>query len=240
LVLVIGDVHQTIDFSKLLSAENTLNSEAPNEDNYVIVTGDFGLIWYDHDQRKDIQKLYKQYNSFSFTTLFVDGNHDNHDRLQSNEFPLVKMFNSTVKQITDKVFYLQRGHIYTIQNKKIFCMGGAESIDKHNRIEGVSWWAKELPSKAEMDLGLRNLEKEGNRVDYIITHTFSNKALEGLKNKVGFQSKPDIEMGLRRYFDHIEEVVEFKHWYAGHFHYDTDIDKKHTCLYNCFLAKLEQ
>ena len=50
-------------------------------------------------------------------------------------------------------------------------LGGAYSIDRYARTEGVDWFPEEIPSREEYEEGLDNLEKCGYRVDYIITHT---------------------------------------------------------------------
>lgn len=43
------------------------------------------------------------------------------------------------------------------------------------RINHISWWQEELPSQKEMDEGIENLVKYGNKVDYIITSLPTNK-----------------------------------------------------------------
>ena len=49
-------------------------------------------------------------------------------------------------------------------------MGGATSHDKWCRKEHISWWKEEVPSAKMMEHGLDNLEKNNNKVDYILTH----------------------------------------------------------------------
>lgn len=39
-----------------------------------------------------------------------------------------------------------RGEVYNIEDKKIFVMGGAYSIDKYMRKANISWWEQELPN----------------------------------------------------------------------------------------------
>jgi hypothetical protein len=75
-------------------------------------------------------------NERPWTTLVVDGNHDNHDRL--NQLPVEEKFGGKVGVIADSIYHLKRGEIYQIQDKKILSFGGAESIDKLSRIEGIT------------------------------------------------------------------------------------------------------
>ena len=240
-VIITGDVHGTIDIRKLVYLDKIVKQTG--REIIVIVVGDFGGIWnLTRDKQEDLM-FRTYYNKFSFTTLFVDGNHENFDRLFSDEFEEVDMFNGKVKRIwKDKVFMLQRGHIYTIKGNKYFTFGGGQSIDKYRRKEFISWWSQEIPNKAEMDLGLKNLADNNNEVDYILTHTCSNVMFNELRNRVrelGYDFldvKENAERNLRDYFDIIQNTVKHKHWYFGHFHMSSEyeINDKWTTLYNDF------
>ena len=46
-----------------------------------------------------------------WTTLFVDGNHENFDRLKN--YPITEEWGGKVQKIYDKVYHLMRGEIYT-------------------------------------------------------------------------------------------------------------------------------
>jgi hypothetical protein len=111
----------------------------------------------------------------------------------------------------------------------LFTFGGADSFDKHRRIEGVSWWPEELPNKKEEDYGLVNLEKVGNKVDYIITHDSPIKISNDYNN----------DYSLRKYLEFIREKVSFKTWYFGHYHLDKEFiinkNQKAICLYDKIL-----
>ena len=63
----------------------------------------------------------------SFTTLFVDGNHENFDRLY--EYPVEEWHGGKVHKIRPSVIHLMRGQIFEIEGKSIFTFGGASSHD---------------------------------------------------------------------------------------------------------------
>ena len=71
------------------------------------------------------------------------------------EYPVTLWNGGYVQKITDSVIHLMRGQVFTIEGKKIFVFGGAESIDKEYRIPGVSWWPQEIPSFKEMETGYK-------------------------------------------------------------------------------------
>ena len=64
-----------------------------------------------------------------------------------------------------------RGRIFQIGAVTFFTFGGADSVDKQFRKEGVSWWPQERQTEEEFAEGMNNLAKHNYLVDYIITHT---------------------------------------------------------------------
>ena len=69
-----------------------------------------------------------------YTILFVDGNHENFDRLLS-EFPIEDWNGGKVHKIRPNIIHLMRGHVFEIEGKRIFAMGGGYSVDKYMRRE---------------------------------------------------------------------------------------------------------
>ena len=164
-IYVTGDIHLNHDSAKLNS---TFFPEGKNltKNDYVIICGDCGFTW---DWSGETRWWTKWYNEKPWTTLCCPGNHENYDILYNN-FGLIDFHGGQARQIADSVYYLNNGDIYNLQGKKFFVMGGATSHDKWCRKEHISWWKEEIPSVKMMEHGLDNLEKNNNRVDYILTH----------------------------------------------------------------------
>lgn len=143
------------------------------------------------------------------------------------------MFGGVVGIASKKVFHLRRGNIYNIENKSFFVMGGAKSIDKESRKEGISWWKEEEPSFNEFELALSNLDLVNNQVDYILAHTcpksVSNIYLDDIRLRSYDDGKGDCQVA--RFFDEIITKVNFKEFYFGHWHDEWSYDKFHM-LYN--------
>lgn len=77
MIYVTGDIHGEIDISKL----NTQNFSQAKAGDYLIVCGDFGLIWDMKPSRAE-EYWMKWLSEKPWITLFVDGNHENFDRLK--------------------------------------------------------------------------------------------------------------------------------------------------------------
>ena len=221
MIFVTGDTHGLQDFNKL----HIFAGEHPEltYDDYVIITGDFGAVWYE----KTLVHNLKYYTELPFTVLFVDGNHENFDLL--NSYPVEMWHGGKVHKIKPNVIHLMRGQVFEIDGKTFFTFGGATSIDKFMRREGVSWWKEELPSGEELDEAIKNLKKHNNKVDYIITHSCGERALmyPPLKTR-SFQMGRYPENQMLAYF---EDIVDYGHWYFGHYHMDGDLNDRQTVLY---------
>lgn len=233
MIVITGDTHGSIDIKKL-NSDNFPKGKELTRDDYVIILGDFGLLW--RNKPDETEKYWtKWYNEKPWTTLFIDGNHENFKRI--NELPLIDKFGAKVGQVSDNIFHLRRGQVYDINDTIIFTMGGAESIDKQSRIIDISWWPEELPNYAELQDGIDNLARHDNHVDFILTHTCSTSIFEKLSKIVRQGSdayyKYDLEVGLRKYFDEINNKIQFQDWFFGHFHEDVPgIDGRYHAVYN--------
>ena len=159
----------------------------------------------------------------SFTTLWIDGNHENFDILY--EFPLVNKFGGKVREIAPNIFHLDRGQVLTIDGNKIFIMGGARSIDKESRIEHISWWEQEIPSNEEMERAVKALDKCGWTVDYVVTHC-APRSVQTLLSP-WYENDPAVS-----FLERIRTDLKFKRWYFGHYHIDRQVNVQFVALYN--------
>ncbi|MBV7276055.1 metallophosphoesterase [Clostridiaceae bacterium UIB06] len=218
MIYITGDTHIPNDIKKL-DEHNFEEQMKMNKNDYLIICGDFGGIW--NNSKEELQWR-KWLSERKFTTLFIDGNHENFDLL--NKYEIKKWNSGKVHFINESVIHLMRGQVYILDGLKFFTMGGAESIDKYNRVEGKSWWKEEMPSKSEYDEALDNLDKNNWNVDYVITHTAS---IELMQQMCWIKENNP----LNSFFNMLQTDLNYKHWYFGHFHDDIDLDNKHTLLY---------
>jgi len=233
MIYITGDSHgdETKFTENNMPGENTWSS-----DDTLIVCGDFGYIWYDDtypEGKAHFDRLLTMLESKKYTILFVDGNHENFNELY--KYPEITKYGNTVRRIRSNVFHLERGRVYQIEGKTFFTFGGAYSIDKASRKENISWWPQELPSEEEYERGLASLKAVDYKVDYIVTHTAPNTALEMLKYTLHPQERNTFwldphDMQLRSYLDMIWYNAEFKRWYFGHWHYDKHLTDKARAL----------
>lgn len=237
-----GDTHG--DFSRFM-INSFPKQVSMTKNDYVIICGDFGGVWNNDEQEN---KVLDWLESKTFTTLFVDGNHENFDLL--NSYPLEEWNGGLVHKIRPSVIHLTRGQVYNFHEKTVFTMGGAKShdikdgilenddpdlkekikkLEERNalyRVNHMSWWKEEMPSEQEYQLARKNLEKANWKVDMIISHCAPTSVIE---NKFrGFYDSDE----LTDFFDEIKSKCEFKFWFFGHYHDIGMIDDKYVLLYD--------
>ena len=226
-VYVTGDKHGEMEMYHLQKKRRPISL---TEDDVLIIAGDFGLLWYDPPRPKELHWL-RYLEQAKWTTLFVDGNHENHDMLK--RLPEEYKWGGFVGKVHDKLYHLKRGEIYDIQEHSILTFGGALSIDKAHRCLGTSWWPEELPSHRETENGIDNIIAHENKVDYVITHTCPQEVAEILSGRHGFGK---VEDPTGKTLSHIASMVDFKQWFFGHWHVNENLGK-FRCLWHDF-AKL--
>lgn len=228
MIYLTGDTHIPIDIHKI-AASQWSDQMNMSKDDYLIVCGDFGLLFNYSETGKslpscpedncwDKEELWwlNWLEERPFTTLFVDGNHENYDRLK--KYPATEWNGGKVQMISDSVIHLMRGQVYQIDNRSIFTMGGARSHDRgpatgtEKRDVHIIWWKDELPLQKEYTEALKNLRAQNNKVDYIVTH----EAPADYLYREGYSAYelPDFLLNIK-------ETVDYKRWYCGHHHKDT-------------------
>lgn len=259
MIYITGDCHG--DFKRFTKKQRMKLPFQLTENDYVIVCGDFGLCWADDAEFK--------YNcdwlgNLPFRILFVDGNHCNFNML--NSYPVEMWNGGKVHHIVrDKIIHLMRGQVFTIEDKTFFTMGGASSHDIQGgildrddlfyseerrkaitrnlpfRVIGLDWWKEELPAEDELQEGLSNLSQMGYQIDYVISHCASNRVQNMLCDVSGMETNNrvcEIDI-LTDYFDILENDLQYKQWFCGHYHVDVRLNEKHTIIYNQILPVID-
>ena len=226
-IYVTGDIHGypiRFDQPNLESMSLKLT-----ENDKVIICGDFGLPWYgDKEEGCCLDWL----EAKPFEILFVDGNHENFDLL--NALSIEERYGGKVRKLRKNIFHLMRGEVYEIEGKSFFAFGGATSVDKYMREEHVDWWKEEVFSETERLNAIRNLERMGNNVDYVITHTVPRRFLTDLSVHLqGADTCP-----VSGFLDELSYKIKCEKWYVGHFHTDAQINETFTCMYE-HIEKIE-
>jgi len=161
MILYVGDIHgSTYAARKIDELATKIGVEA------IVQVGDFGLLWTDRGAYDETFLSYFYCREPSLPPWYTcGGNHDNwavwNELAKEQE-------DSDIVKLVDNCFWVQRSRVISLGGKKHLFFGGAESIDKHHRTEGVSWWREETPTFQEFQDFFEAIESE--KPDVIVAH----------------------------------------------------------------------
>lgn len=258
MIFVTGDIHAKPNkFANLNFPEG---KELTKED-YVIILGDFGLVW-NKDEESDNEAYWLNWlDNKPWTTLFIDGNHENFDRLNDyKKYPCEEWCGDLVQKIRPSVIHLCRGEIFDIDGYRFLAMGGAASYDiKHGIIDPADYETKEEMRKAckalEAQHGgwqfamyrIKGISWWPQEVPNDLERDNAICNLSLVNNKVDYiltheASSSNVALLGHGYYtpdeysiwleEEIRNRVQYKHWYGGHYHIDQRVTNDYTCVFN--------
>lgn len=242
MIYATGDLHGKVDIKKL-GSKRWLEGRRLTRDDYLVILGDFGLVWsWSTDDLYWLDWLEER----PWTTLWIDGNHENFDIIEGLSVE-DGWHGGRIQRVPGRehIIHLMRGEVYDLptglgDTVRCFCMGGATSIDREWRREGVSWWPQEMPSVAEYENATANLERVEFKVDYVFTHDCSSGLLPYalLWDYTMMRHDPPADQlqGFLQWVDERLDHDRLRRWYFGHHHRNEVCrDEKHVMLYDQIL-----
>lgn len=195
----------------------------------IVILGDAGYNYYGGERDAEA-KLHLSH--VKPTILCIHGNHE----IRPANIPSYKTkeWNGGIVWYEEEypnLLFAKDGEIYTLNGLNYLAIGGAYSVDKHLRIRrGAGWWEDEQPS----DETKRYVEEQirAHKVDVILSHTCPRKYIP-TEVFLPMVDQSTVDNSTEIWLDQIEEVVNYKAWYCGHWHTDKRIDRLHF-LYRTF------
>lgn len=203
---IIGDTH---GFLELIQRARKIALKQKCD--CIIVCGDFG--WWPKWINKD--KSLHMFLSLvteqkKIPIYFVDGNHEELPDLFS--YPIRE---DGLRELGPALFHIPRGNIVDIFGAKIFGYGGGHSIDRAFRTEGVDWFPEEVPTYAECDKAITNLE-ETDELDLIITHDIPTELkFRMFPKQYAYNTVPEQ---LSQFIEPCMKFPKDINWFTGHYH----------------------
>ena len=208
MLYITGDTHGDYD----VFAERRLDKLKRGDT--LIITGDFGFIWDNSEKEsKTLKKLAKK----KYTILFVEGAHENNDSIRSHDE--VELFGGRAIKIADNIYCLNRGEIYTIEDKSVLALGGgmppyADEDDD----------SKTLPTDEELEYAVNNIQERHRRIDLIITH----EAPASVKRLIDRNATIN---DLNIFLDTVLHNTRYGKWYFGSLHQDRQVSDRLICVF---------
>ena len=178
----------------------------------IVLLGDVGANYYGDSRDEELKEVFSRLKP---TIFCIHGNHE----IRPSNIPSYKTKEwngGTVwyEEAYPNILFAKDGDVFEIEGIKHLVIGGAYSVDKFYRItRGYGWWADEQQIR----------EKD---FDIILSHTCPFK-YEPREMFLAVIDQSTVDTSTERWLDTIEEMVDYKAWYCGHWHTNKRIDKMH-------------
>lgn len=218
-----GDIHgQKYEIVRFCKRFNLTREDT------IVILGDVAANYYGNGRDNDLKDAFK---SLKPTILCIHGNHE----MRPTTIPTYKekeWNGGTVwyEEAYPKLLFAKDGEIYTIEGIRHIAIGGAYSVDKHYRLSwGYAWWADEQPSE-EIKAYVEQQLKE-NEIDIVLSHTCPYK-YEPTEMFLPGIDQSTVDTSTEEWLGRIEESIEYKAWFCGHWHINKRIDKMHFLFHD--------
>lgn len=224
MVYFTGDIHGSPFKLQVFSRYMELT-----EKDTIVILGDVGANYYGGKRDKQFKE---QIAKLAPTIFCIHGNHEqrpanipSYKAKEWNDGPV------WYEEEYPNLLFARDGNIYVIDGVRYLVIGGAFSVDKNYRLSrGYGWWADEQPSEEIKARVGRRVANSG--LDVILSHTcpFKYEPREAFLPGI---DQSEVDSSTEEWLDTIEESVDYKAWFCGHWHIDKRIDKMHF-LYDEF------
>jgi hypothetical protein len=204
-VAVCGDWHGNIPWLRMLAP--ALATLAPDVKT-VLQLGDWWM---------DITESDRIFTDAGIERVYVTlGNHEPWDQIT----PLLNTHPDQAVRVSEVTWLLPRPGRLNIGGREILSLGGAASVDRLARTEGVDWWPDEAITQHQADMAI-----DGGYADIMLTHESPQRtpvrAVREIlaSNPHGFPERPLIESARSRwYITRVADPLQPKLLMHGHMH----------------------
>ena len=218
MIYITGDTHG--DFTRI---ERFCERFSPARDDTMIILGDAGFNYYGGQRDQQVKQ---QMAAMPITIFSIHGNHE----MRPGKIPTYHLDrwrggSVFVEDAYPNLIFAVDGEVYDMEGLRTIAIGGAYSVDKFYRLaHGWNWWEDEQPTPI-MKKGIEKvLDYEGWKVDIVISHTVPLK-YEPVEVFLPQVDQSMVDKSTETWRDQIEDRLQYRHWYAGHYHTEKEIDK---------------
>lgn len=224
MIFYTGDIHGNPDNIVAFAEDHNLTNE-----DVIVILGDVGANYYAN--KRDL-RCKAQLGDLKPTILCIHGNHER--RPASIGSYKMKEWNGGLVWYEDEfpnTLYAKDGEIFELEGQKHLIIGGAYSVDKYYRLSrGYGWWPDEQPSDEIKTYVEQQIAEKP--FDIVLSHTCPFK-YEPRETFLPFIDQSSVDDSTERWLDKIEDAIDYKAWFCGHWHIDKRIDKMHF-LFHAF------
>lgn len=218
MIYLTGDTHG--NFTRIKEFCDKMNTK---KEDILIILGDAGVNFNGGPRDKQKKDFLKD---LPVTLFCIHGNHERRPETIET-YKEVSWNGGTVYREDEypSINFAKDGEIYELDKKKILVIGGAYSADKQIRLlRGWLWFPDEQPSEEIKERVENKLDDIGWKVDIVLSHTTPLK-YEPIETFISGIDQSKVDTSTEEWLDKIEEKLDYRKWYCGHFHTAKKVDK---------------
>lgn len=218
MIYITGDTH-----GKFKRVEAFCQRFQTTREDILIILGDAGIN-FSGGIRDEMNKCYLE--SLPITLFCIHGNHEQRPGTIDTYKERVWHGGSVYYEGEyPHLLFARDGEIFDLDGKKAVVIGGAYSIDKMMRLTyGYGWWPDEQPSEEIKKYVEQQLENRNWKIDLVLSHTTPLK-YEPVEVFMAGIDQGKVDKSTEIWLDKIEERLDYKKWYCGHYHTEKKIEK---------------
>ena len=198
------------------------------KDDTIVLLGDVGANFYCDDRDNECKAAL---NKIKPMVLCIHGNHE----ARPSSLPMYrqKSWNGGLVWYEEEypsLLFAKDGEIFDLEGLRHLAIGGAYSVDKFYRLtRGINWFPDEQPSEEIKQYVEEQIKKKP--FDIVLSHTCPFK-YEPTEVFLPMVDQSTVDSSTEKWLDSIEEKIEYKAWFCGHWHIDKRIDKMHFLFHS--------
>lgn len=198
------------------------------EEDTIVILGDVGANYYCDERDRECKAAL---NSVAPRILCIHGNHE----ARPSSLPMYqqKSWNGGLVWYEEEypnILFAKDGEIFDLDGLKHLVIGGAYSVDKFYRLaHGANWFPDEQPSEEIKAFVEKQIAE--NSIDIVLSHTcpFKYEPREAFLQVI---DQSTVDDRAERWLDKIEEKLDYRAWFCGHWHIDKRIDRMHFLFHS--------
>lgn len=231
MVYITGDIHANLD-----PIYDLFSTYKPTDEDIIVILGDVGI---NYTGGMNDYCLKQKLRDMKSTFFCIHGNHEKRPQnicsYQEKEWHGGRVL---YEEDFPNILFPVDGDIFDLEGKQCLVIGGAYSVDKFYRLEmGYRWWADEQPSQAIKEYVEKQINE--NHVDIVFSHTCPFKYIPTECFLSGIDQSR-VDNSTEQWLDKIEEALDYKAWYLGHWHTNKRIDKMHFLFHDVEVLQEEE
>ena len=221
MIYITGDIH-----GEVFRVAEAVERFGITDEDTIVILGDVGMNYFGNNHGDSHRK--KKLNKLGVPIFCIHGNHEMRPST-IDSYHEVQWKDGTV-YIEDEypnLLFAKDGEVYDLDGHKTLVIGGAYSVDKWYRLRmDMNWFPDEQPSaeiKAQVE---QKLEELGWKVDAVLSHTCPERYMP-MEAFLSGIDQSTVDNSTEEWLGRIEEKLDYKAWYCGHWHINKRIDGIH-------------